>query len=565
VSISRRELLAMMSVAWVEGRVLSATSESHAAVVNVVNEWSFESRKTYRDPFNEVELDVDFTGRDGAGFRIPAFWAGELTWRVRFAPPTPGLYQYQTRCSDTRNADLHGRAGPFQAVAYEGQNPLLRHGAIRVAKAGQYFEHADGTPFFFLADDWWHGMSKRLRWPKEFRALVEDRAQEGFTVIKMVPGLACDTPEFDPRNENEAGLPWEEGYARIRPKYFDAADLRVQHLVERGLVPAIVGAWGYYLLSMGVQKMQQHWRYLVARWGAYPVVWYLSLENDMPYYLSMLMNRWEDEVKLRAQWTEVGRYLKTIDPFRRPITMQSMSGKMTSRDGLLDASLLDFDSLHVGHSDRASVLRGLEMLCAGRSRQPTMPVLPGEICFEGIGGENWQNIQRMSFWGNLLSGAAGYCYGANGVWQFNRREEPFGVSPFGATWGGEPWEVAAQYPGSHQIGLAKKFLSRYAYWRMEPHPEWIDPHPDSKSILPPYAAGVPREFRIAYLSYFFPFREGKPVLKQLEPDVRYKARWFDPVLGGEYEIGPVETGPDGVWAIPPMPAVQDWVIVLERA
>ena len=32
--------------------------------------------------------------------------------------------------------------------------------------------------------------------------------------------------------------------------------------------------------------MKKHWRYLIARWGAYPVVWCLAGEGTMPYYLS---------------------------------------------------------------------------------------------------------------------------------------------------------------------------------------------------------------------------------------------------------------------------------------
>ena len=40
-------------------------------------------------------------------------------------------------------------------------------------------------------------------------------------------------PPFDPRGANEAGFPWETDYTRINPAYFDAADLRIQYLVEK--------------------------------------------------------------------------------------------------------------------------------------------------------------------------------------------------------------------------------------------------------------------------------------------------------------------------------------------
>jgi hypothetical protein len=72
-------------------------------------------------------------------------------------------------------------------------------------------------------------------------------------------------PAFDPRGANEAGYAWEPEYARINPAYFDQADVRMAALVQAGLVPCIVGSWGYYLPLMGQRKIRQHWRYMSAQ------------------------------------------------------------------------------------------------------------------------------------------------------------------------------------------------------------------------------------------------------------------------------------------------------------
>ena len=69
--------------------------------------------------------------------------------------------------------------------------------------------------------------------------------------MQIVAGLYPDMPAFDPRGENEAGLPWEKDYATIRPAYFDMADLRIAHLVDNGIAPCIVGCWGYFLPANG--------------------------------------------------------------------------------------------------------------------------------------------------------------------------------------------------------------------------------------------------------------------------------------------------------------------------
>ena len=214
---------------------VAARAQARFAVEHQVSEFPFTSGKSYRDPFNEVELDVIFTAPDGTEQRVPAFWAGEQTWRVRYAAPVAGPYKFRTVCNDTGNADLHSRTGVLDVESYRGDNPLYRHGAIRVAEDRRHFEHADGTPFFWLGDTWWMGLCKRLHWPDEFQRLAADRVAKGFTVIQIIAGLYPDMPPFDPRGANEAGYPWEKDYARINPAYFDMADLRIQYLVERGL------------------------------------------------------------------------------------------------------------------------------------------------------------------------------------------------------------------------------------------------------------------------------------------------------------------------------------------
>jgi len=255
-------------------------------VERCVVEWAYNSGKAYSDPFNDLELDVVFTDPLGREQRVPAFWAGEQVWRVRYAPASTGRYTYRTISSDSANSDLHGQTGVLEVSANAGDNLLRKHGPVRVAADQRHFEHEDGTPFFWLGDTWWMGLCSRLRWPEDFQALAADRVSKGFTVIQIIAGLYPDMPPFDRRGANEAGFPWEPDYARVNAHYFDMADLRIQYLAECGLAPCIVGCWGYFLPLMGIAKMKKHWRNLIARWGAYPVVWCLAGVGTMPFYLS---------------------------------------------------------------------------------------------------------------------------------------------------------------------------------------------------------------------------------------------------------------------------------------
>ena len=524
-------------------------------VARCVVEWAYSSGKAYSDPFNDLELDVVFTDPQGNEQRVPAFWAGEQVWRVRYSPAAAGRYTYRTISSDTANADLHGQTGILEVSAYVGDNPLRKHGPVRVAADRRHFEHEDGTPFFWLGDTWWMGLCSRLRWPEDFQELAADRVAKGFTVIQIIAGLCPDMPPFDPRGENEAGFPWEPEYACINPHYFDMADLRIQYLVERGLVPCIVGCWGYFLPLMGIPKMKKHWRNLIARWGAYPVVWCLAGEGAMPFYLSK--TKTEDAAAQRHGWTEVGRYVREGDPYHRPITIHPTDN---ARNQLEDPSVLDVDMLQTGHSDRKSIPNTVNQVTGSLLRSPRMPVLVGEVCYEGILEASRQEIERFMFWTSILNGAGGHTYGANGIWQVNTAERPFGPSPHGRSWGDTPWDVAAKLPGSGQLGLGKGLLMQYPWWRFEPHSEWVDPHWSKENYEQPYAAGIPSEVRVI----FIPPMWDPPKVKGLESGVAYRAFYFDPVAGKRHEA--VEVTPDatGTWQAPITPTFADWIMVLEK-
>ena len=113
-------------------------------------EISLESSTQYEHPavWRDVELNATFVcGNESR--TTPGFWdggAGGTTWKVRFSPPTAGVWYFRTACSDTANTGLHGANGTFTAVAYDGDNPLFKHGILRPSGTNRYLEHADGTP-----------------------------------------------------------------------------------------------------------------------------------------------------------------------------------------------------------------------------------------------------------------------------------------------------------------------------------------------------------------------------------------------------------------------------------
>lgn len=528
----------------------AATPPPEVAQQYVPAEWSYRSAKTYNDPFNDVNVDVLFTNQDTKQeWRVPTFWAGGNEWKVRFAPPTPGTYSYRAESTDKNNADLNGHEGKLRVAPYSGDNSLLMHGPLKVSPDHRFFEHADGTPFLWLADTWWDGLCNRIS-DDGFKTLAADRHAKGFNVVQIVAGLNPDEEPFDARGNNGGGYAWEANFSRINPAYFDAADERIQTLVNAELTPAIVGSWGYYLDLAGVKKMQQHWRNLIARWGADPVVWILAGEVDMPYYLSAHTD--EDAQFQKKYWTEMARYIRETDPYHRPITAHPSS---SARQELTDESVLDFNMLQTGHGNWGSAANLVASLSSQRSKTPAMPVLTGEAVYEGHQQTNWQDIQRFAFWTSMMNGAAGYTYGAGGIWEMNGTTVPHGPSPWGITYEITPWNVAMRLPGSTQVGIGRSILMRYPWQRFEPHLEWTEPHgtafqqphadwfdankrwdEEKGDYLLPYSSGIPGQVRFIYIPPRI-YQPIGPLVVKLEDNIIYRAAYLDPVNGHQYDLG----------------------------
>ena len=519
---------------------------------NMVQQWSvfetsFTSIKSYKNAFMDVQIDVLFrTGKQE--WLVPAFWSGGNKWTVRFAPPLKGKYTYQVKCSDRANTALVAKDRTLMVSAYHGDNPLIKHGFIQVSKDKRHFEHADGKPFLWLADTWWKCLSKRMTWAG-FQELTTDRKAKGFNAVQIVCGPYPDEGFLEPRLANEGGLPYESTkFERVNPKYFDYTDRRLIHLVNAGLAPVIVGAWGRgdcnSMEAIGVAGLKRHWRYLVARYSAYPVFWILA--GEIP-----------EETKWgKGPWAEVATYLRSIDPYHRLLTCHTGQGRRGAKG---DTNLIDFDMVGGSHDERAAVdAKTLGILKAAYSKDPPMPVLVGETCYEGHMQQGFGDVQRRMFWGNMLSGAAGHTYGAAGIWHASVPGDPgCASSAFGGSkvYDWTTWREGMNYSGSTQLGLAKKLLETYPWSHFEPHPEWSEPDC--------IAAGIPGKVRFIYQPRRGIYNWGGTVVKNLEPTVRYKAFYFDPATGRRFDQG-IINAPTGEYHSPGLPSPQDWVLVLEK-
>lgn len=524
-----------------------------------VLELTFEAEMTYENPFREVELSGEFEGPNGERLLIPGFWDGDNRFKLRFAPTAVGAWRWRTLPSSLADGGLRQRgtllAVPWSASELEA-NPN-RRGFLRVHPSGRFFTYADGTPFYWLGDTLWAAHTTRCNLAEALPRYLKDRWEKGFTVIQLVAGsptanlgganvrgynILGTAPEL---YANEGGFPFTRPFEYLNPDYFQALDRRLERMLAAGFVPCLMGLWGQELEVMGVEPCKAYWRYLVARYAAYNVLWSLAGE----YFFT------PDE----AAWREIGLEIDRVDPYAHPTSAHSTGPHSGSRHFQED-EWYDFNLIQVSHV--LAFKKFVEALpLSDFSAQPHKPTIMAESWYEHhpnrlLEDGVWIGAQDVRFaaYVSLLQGCVGQTYGAHGLWSF------FDGADVG--WGEDErpgfWWDELNLPGSQQTRHLRTLMDEVRWWALEPHPEWVS----TPAAMSAYCAGVHRQTYLIYVAggrgpvlVFISDAEGEP----------YRGRWFDPRSGAWSKAeGAYSTyGSGWIWWTE-TPDEQDWVLLLER-
>lgn len=569
---------------------LVRTSDPTRVARNSVYEVEFVGLSDHDDPWAEIELDVEFVDPDGVRRIVPAFWAGGRAWRVRYSSPLEGTHRYRTLVNGPDGTGLEGHEGDITVTGYAGTNPLLLHGGPTAAADTRHLVHADGEPFFWLADTWWSAMTERFRWPDVFQTIADDRAEKGFTVVQLVAGLVPEFVPFTRWTLSEGGQPWEDnGKGRINPAFYSVPDQKIDYLVEKGIAPCIVGGWGHWAALLGRERLLKHWRYVVARYGAYPVIWCIAGEVDLQGTWEQMSVRRIDEASLLtdmravldvkedprtekeqiAIWQEVAKMVGKIDPFNRMRTAHPTPPKSYSTGDLFESrDSFELELMQVGHDGRKSVpptMVNLRRVLAAGDK----PVLIGECSYEGIFGSNWHDVQRLLFWTHMLSGSAGHTYGTMAISSFNSKDDPH--VPISRV-SDHYWQDAINWLGSSHVGAGKRILERFPWWQLEPRQDAVEPHANADDWFLPYAAKLPGDTTIVYLPSLAMTSEpgwgifATLTLGDLKSGATYRATWVDPRTGKDHSTFSFTADDtrhtlrsNHYWL---MPTGEDWLLVV---
>lgn len=527
-----------------------------AAAEVVVPKWGrfeqkFTSSDNYTNPVQQCTLTVVFISPFNETNRVHGFWDGDKTWRVRFAPDMPGKWGWATICSDASNSGLHLQAGSFVCTAPTGKTPLEMHGPVRVAMNGLTFAHADGTPFFWMADTAWNG--PLLSNEKDWEFYLKERARQKFNVIQWVSTQWRGAPNGD--DLRQRAFTGKEVIS-VNPEFFRRLDAKVNAANKAGFVNAPVILWaldgqsgkenpGYYLPEDQAIVLA---RYIVSRWQANDVVWFLG--GDGHYFGS------EGD-----KWKRIGKAV--FENIRHAPVAMHPKGRHWIANDFRNEKWIGIIGYQSGHGDSDDALAWLVRgpLVNEWDKEPLRPLINLEPPYEGHPGYESKKplsadfVRRALYWSLLNGPSAGVSYGANGVWSWSNGAQPpaghpgVGISP--------PWKELLRLPGAEQVTNIVNFFTSIDFSDLRPMPSAIVNNPGTQNPKK-YVACARSEKKDLTLVYVPEDRTIEILLDALPPSPEVK--WFNPRSGETTAAVAVVTDRSAQF---PTPAEGDWVLWMQ--
>jgi Protein of unknown function (DUF4038) len=399
--------------------------------------------------------------------------------------------------------------------------------SLVVAASGDHLIRGT-SPFIVCADTVWSAFADAG--PTEFRGYLRQRASQGFNAL-----LVSVLPIVHDRSVSEQTRAAFRGGGTLDPGYLDSAVALTAEAAQAGLTPMLVVAWYDYVAGeRGCGQSPEH----------------ILSDAQMSAYLDAMTSAfapYDPVYVLSGDETFSGE-----DPGPYPDLLAAVARRApgslitmhTTPDSTMPARLagsadLSFYSYQSGHH------HDQQHLAADLARRylalpGAKPVMNLEPCYEGHGygggaGRYAAADVRRALWRSVFCGAsAGLGYGAHGLWQWHRPGGVFNGTAFsGAPF---PWDVALEFPGAWQAGLAARLVADHGLYRARPAPDLVGSPMDGVLAL---AAGD-----LSTVAVYTPYATGFTVAADLSSRVvtavdLERGRWFRPrmsVSGGAARI-----------------------------
>jgi hypothetical protein len=513
---------------------------------------SFESAANYANPAQEASLTAVFTAPSGAKSKVPGFWDGGKTWRVRFAPTQTGQWKFETTCSDAANKGLHQQSGQFTVTAAVGTTTLAKHGPITVSADGRYLAHHDGTPFFWVGDTAWNGplLSSTAEWDQ----YLKERARQKFNAVQWVTTQWRASPDGDEKKQ-----PAYTGTDKItiNAAFFQRLDEKVDAMNKAGLVSVPVLLWainagGNPKVNPGVSLPEDQaillTRYMVARWGGNAVAWILGGDADY---------RGDKAEK----WRRIGRAVFN-DIAHAPVTMHPGGMQWVWKE-FIEEKWYGFHSYQSGHGDDDKTLKWITEgpLTEDWAKLPHRPFINLEPPYENhIAYQSKKPIspeitRRAIYWSLLCAPTAGVTYGGHGVWGWDDGTKAPTDHP--GTGVPLPWQKALTMPGAEQMAHLADFFASVDWWKLRPAPVVVVNNPGAQAP-PKFIAGAKTDDKELMVVYVPEDRTVEIKLDLMPPSPN--VTWFNPRTGEKSPAVAVVTANTCQF---PTPSEGDWILFMK--
>ena len=324
--------------------------------------------------------------------------------------------------------------------------------------------HADGKPFFYLADTAWELFHRLNR--KEAAEYLDTRAAQGFTVVQAV-ALAELDGITDPNAYGKLPLIDKTRRARRPPArryYWDHVDYIVDQANARGLYIAMLPSWGRWVNNRRTDEAAH-----ASERAELRRVPGQALRQERHHLDS---RRRPHRRRLRgrpgAPWPAASRSASAGKEDYDAVLMGfHPRGGETSSTWFHDDAWLDFNMHQTGHG-LAEHVKSWATIAKDYDAHAVKPVIDGEPLYEDhplgfrsreFGYSFDAHVRQRAYW-DLFSGACGHTYGNHAVWQMYApgRKPVNGPLLY--------WNEAIHRPGAHEMRYvralieSRPFLSR---------------------------------------------------------------------------------------------------------
>lgn len=425
-------------------------------------------------------------------------------------------------------------------------NPFVAHGKLRIAKSGTHLEHADGTPFFFLADTAWTGPA--LSTEAEWKLYLADRKKKGFTAVQF----NCVSPWRTAPADLEGRTSYEIKDGNLVPneEFYKRLDARLKAINDSGLLAVPVLVWAHKKGDAGFDLTEEQVITLVK--------FELARYKDA-HALFILAGDARYNATDADKWKRVGRAAFKDHPDLL-VTTHPTGMNFPWKDWE-DEKWLNVLGYQSGHGDDANTVKWIHSgppAEYGVRKTFTRPLINLEPPYEGHNGyqskkpHSAYSVRRAVYASLLAAPVAGFTYGGHGVWSWHAKpgEEPTdhkgtGIAPV--------WKDALALPGAEQVGHVRKLFESLPWATLRPAPGVVKQDGDKPDPVTFVSAAVTGDGS-TYVVYF-PANATATVALHVRAG-KDRIRWFDPRTGEWL----AEKKTPGLFT---PPTTDDWVLVVK--